>query len=154
MVNKQLTPAAKLKRAEKSLGAKATDDPEGVLAVLQTARRLLADGGDLLKDGWQETQARKKPTKYSLMGALRHAVDLAHPADRHRAVTAAQHALQVAMEKDKTAVCGMAHLPTPVLTRWESHPQTTLEDALRIYDAAILAQGRVNQTQRKQRGRK
>ena len=53
MVNKQLTPAAKLKRAEKALGAKATDDPDGVLAVLQTARRLLADVGDLLKDGWQ-----------------------------------------------------------------------------------------------------
>lgn len=154
MVNKQLTPAAKLKRAEKALGAKATDDPEGVLAVLQTARRLLADGGELFKDGWQEAQARKKPTKYGVMGALRAAVDLAHPVDRHRAVTAAQHALQQAMEKDKTAVCGMAHLDKPVITRWESHPQTTLEDALRIYDAAILAQGRVNQTQRKQRGRK
>lgn len=125
-----------------------------MLAVLQTARRLLADGGDLLKDGWQEQQARKKPTKYSVMGALRHAVDLAHPVDRHRAVTAAQRALQAAMERDESGVNGIAHLPTPIITRWETHPKTTLADALRVYDAAILAQGRVNQTQRKQKGRK
>jgi len=58
------------------------------------------------------------------------------------------------MERDKTAEFGMAHLPTPVITRWESHPKTTLDDALRIYDAAILAQGRVNKTQSKQKGRK
>lgn len=125
-----------------------------MLAVLQTARRLLADGGELFKDGWQEMQSRKKPTKYSVMGALRHAVDLAHPVDRSRAITAAQHAIQIAMERDKTAVCGIAHLDKPIITRWESHPQTTLDDALRIYDAAILAQGRVNQTHRKQKGRK
>ena len=154
MVNKQLTPAAKLKRAGKSLGAKATDDPDGVLAVLQTARRLLADGGDLFKDGWQEKQSRGKPTKYGVMGALREATNFAHPRDRDRALWAAQHALQVAMERDKTAENGMAHLPAPVITRWESHPDTTLVDALRVFDAAILAQGRVNQTQSKQKGRK
>jgi hypothetical protein len=124
------------------------------MAVLQTARRLLADGGELFKEGWQEKRSRGKPTVYSPMGALREAVNLAHPRDRHRATSAAQHAIQVAMERDTSGVNGMAHLPTPVISRWETHPATTLGDALRVYDAAILSQGRVNQTQRKSKGRK
>lgn len=154
MVNKQLTKQAKVKKAERQLGARATDDPDGVLHVLLTARRLLAEGGDLVKDAWQEEQPRKKPTKYSFMGALRRAVDLAHPRDRSRAIWAAQHALQAALEADKTAANGMAHLPNPVITRWESHPDTTFADAIRVYDAAIKRQGTVNQTASKTKGRK
>src|ERR1051325_9533447 len=118
MPNKQQGQAAKLAKLQREQGARVTDDPEGVLAVLQTARRLLAEGGELLHDGWQEQQSRGKPTKYGFMGALRHAVDLAHPVDRSRAVTAAQHALQVQLERYKTAERGMAHLPKPVITRW------------------------------------
>lgn len=125
-----------------------------MLAVLQTARRLLAEGGELFKDGWQEQQSRGKPTKYGFLGALRAAIDLAHPRDRHRAVIASERALQAAMEADKTAHLGMAHLPTPVITRWESHPDTTLDDALRVYDDAILRQGKVNIATRKTKGRK
>lgn len=154
MANTQTTSTAKVKRLERQLGAKVTDDPDGVLAVLQTARRLLADGGELFKDGWQEKRGVKKPTVYSLLGALRAAVDLAHPRDRSRAVNYAQHALQGALEKDVTAPLGMAHLPVPVITHWESNPKTTLADALRIYDAAILNQGKVNQAVRKTKGRK
>ncbi len=154
MVNKQLTAAAKQKRVERKAGAKTTDDPDGVLAVLQTARRLLADGGELLKNGWEEKQAYKKPTKYGFMGALRKGVDLAHPRDRSHAIWAAQAAVQSALEKDKSAPNGIAHLPVPIITRWESHPDTTLEDALRVFDVAIKAQGTVNIAQSKAKGRK
>ena len=152
-MNTQLTPRAKLKRAERTLGAKATDDPDGVLAVLQTARRLLAEGGELVKDAWQEKQSRGKPNRYSVAGALRAGVDLAHPRDRGRALHAASSAVYGALSRDHTRDLGMAHLPQPVLTRWESHPKTTLADALRVMDAAILAQGKVNRIQSKQEGR-
>lgn len=154
MVNSQTTSAAKLKRVERKAGAKATGDPDGVLAVLQTARRLLADGGELCKDTWQERRGTKKSTIYSALGALRAGVDLAHPLDRSRAAWAAQAALQSALNKDKSAPNGIAHLPVPVITRWESHPDTTLVDVLRVYDAAIKAQGTVNIAQSKAKGRK
>jgi hypothetical protein len=153
MVNKQQGQAPTVAKAQRTLGAKVTDDPGDVLAVLQTARRLLDEGGELFKDGWQEKRS-KKPTRYSAMGALRAAIDLAHPKDRSRAIWAAQYALQSAMEKDPSGVNGIAHLPKPVITRWESHPRTTLEDAIRVYDAAIRNQGKVNQTVSKAKGRK
>ena len=148
-MNPQRTKQAKAKRLERQLGARMTDDPDGVMAVLQTARRLLSDGGELFKDGWEEQRPRKKPTVYSFMGALRRAVDLAHPKDRSRALWAAQHALQGAVEKDPTKDNGIAHVDKPVITRWESHPKTTLNDALRVYDAAIKSQGTVNLAQKK-----
>lgn len=153
-MNRQQGQQAKIKRSQRTLGAKVTDDPDGVLAVLQTARRLLADGGELFKDGWHEKQRSKKPTRYSAMGALRSAADLTHPKDRSQAIWTAQYALQSAMAKDRSGVNGIAHLPEPIITRWESHPATTLEDALRVYDTAILNQGKVNLTASKARGRK
>lgn len=152
-MNKQQGQAHKVARAQRTLGAKVTDDPEGVLAVLQTARRLLAEGTELCKDAWQEKRS-KKPTRYSAMGALRAAIDLSHPKDRSHAIWAAQYALQSAMEKDTSGVNGIAHLPEPVITRWESHPDTTIEDVLRVYDTAILNQGKVNLTASKAKGRK
>lgn len=154
MPNKQLSKQAKVKRVERQQGARATDDPDGVLHVLLTARRLLAEGGDLLKDGWQEQQSRNKPNKYGFMGALRAAVHLAHPRDASRAIWNAQFALQSALNVDETAANGMAHMDDPVITRWESHPDTTLADALRVYDRAIKAQGTVNTTVSKSKGRK
>ena len=152
--NKQQGPQAKAKRLQRELGAKATDDPAGVLAVLQTARRLLAEGGVLVKDAWQEQPTGKKPIRYSVMGALRRAADLAHPKDRDRALWAAQYAIQGALEKDRTAEYGLAHLDTPIITRWESHDKVTLDDALRVYDQAIKNQGRVNIAKSKAKGRK
>lgn len=125
-----------------------------MLAVLQTARRLLAEGNELLRDGWQAKQSRGKPTHYSVMGAMRAAVDLAHPRDRTRALTAAQRAIQAAVDADRTRENGMAHLTVPVITRWESNPNTTLDDALRVYDAAIKNQGTVNTAVSKAKGRK
>lgn len=153
MVNKQQGQAHKVAKAQRTLGAKATDSPDDVLAVLQTARRLLAEGGELVKDGWQEKRS-KKSTRYSAMGALRAAVDLAHPKDRSHAIWSAQYALQSAMEKDPSGVNGIAHLPKPVITRWESHPDTTIEDVIRVYDTAIRNQGKVNVIVSKTKGRK
>jgi hypothetical protein len=153
MANPQQTEKAKIVRLERRLGARVTDDPDGVLAVLQTARRLLAEGGSLHKgDGWWEKSS--KATRYTIIGALRHGVDLAHPRDRARAFNAAQHAVQGALNADKTAELGMAHLPQPVITRWETNPASTLEDALRIMDAAIKNQGKVNLAVNKAKGRK
>lgn len=88
------------------------------------------------------------------MGAMRAAVDLAHPRDRTRALTAAQRAIQAAVDADRTRENGMAHLTVPVITRWESNPNTTLDDALRVYDAAIKNQGTVNTAVSKAKGRK
>lgn len=153
-MNKQVTHQAKVRKLERELGARVTGDPDGVLAVLQIARRLLAEGVDLVKDAWCEKQSRNKPTKYSVLGALRAAVDLAHPRDRHRALGAAQHALQGALNVDKSAPNGKAHLNFPVITRWESHPDTTMDDALRVVDLAIKNQGRVNIAASKAKGRK
>jgi hypothetical protein len=152
--NKQQGPQAKLKRLQRELGAKATDDPDGVLAVLQTARRLLAEGGELFKDGWQEKRSRGKSTVYSVSGALRASVDLAHPRDRARAIHDSSSAIYGSLRGDDTRDLGMAHLPQPVLTRWESHPKTTLADALRVFDRAIKNQGTVNVAVSKAKGRK
>jgi hypothetical protein len=124
-----------------------------VLAVLQTARRLLVEGGELVKDSWQEKRS-KKPTRYSPMGALRAAGDLAHPRDCARAVSAAQRALQSALNEDVSAPNGKAHLEYPVITRWESHPDTTLDDAKRVFDSAIKRQGQINIATSKVKGRK
>lgn len=124
------------------------------MAVLQTARRLLAEGGDLLKDGWQAPQSRSKHTKYSMTGALRAGCDLAHPADRDKSLYFAQHALVGALTRDEKSALGIGHLPDPYLTRFEHHPDTTIEDALRVYDAAIKNQGAVNVSKLKGKGRK
>jgi hypothetical protein len=154
MVNKQLTTAAKVKRQEKALGAKATDNPDDVLHVLQTARRLLADGGRLLKDGWQEKQSRQKPDVFSIDGALRRGLDLAHPVNRDSTAWAAQYALNAVIEADETFKPRADFQGHPVLVKFNNHPDTTLADAITVYDRAIKAQGRIKVVVSKSKGRK
>lgn len=76
MTNSQLTKPAKLRRLSRKLGAKKTDDKDGVLATLQIARRLIQDEG------------------YAASEALNLAADkYAAPIDKSRAFWAAHYAL-------------------------------------------------------------
>lgn len=154
MVNKQLTAAAKVKRQERRLGARATAKPDDVRAVLQTARRLLVDGGRLLKDGWEEAQSRNKPTVYSMDGALRRAVDLAHPQNRDLTWWAARYALDHQLAGHKTFRERAEFDDGMVLVKFNNHPDTTLADATAVYDGAIKAQGSIEVFVSKAKGRK
>ncbi|AQT25733.1 hypothetical protein EniyanLRS_58 [Mycobacterium phage EniyanLRS] len=145
MPNKQLTTRAKLKRKERELGVKATDNPDDVRAVLQTARRLLADGDELLKDGWQEVRSRGKPTIYSVDGAVRKALDLAHPHNRDKTWWAVKYALENAIHEHFPDRSGILH--------FNGHPDTTLAEAITVFDSAIKAMGRIQVAVSKAKGR-
>jgi hypothetical protein len=124
--------------------------------VLRTARRLLDEGGGLVKSAYLETysKGKSKLTRYSMQGALMRAVDLVHPADRSRALQDAHHAISGSLRLDERSELGIAQSPYPYVSRFESHPDTVLEDALRVLDRAIKNQGTVNEAVRKQKGRK
>lgn len=136
------------------MGARATENPDDVLAVLQTARRLLADGGVLLKDGWQADQKGKRPPQFSMDGALRKGLDLAHPVHRDSAVWAAQHALVEVISRSQTFNDRSLYNGAVVLINFNNHPDTTLADAITVYDSAIRAQGSIKVAVSKAKGRK
>jgi hypothetical protein len=155
MTNPQLTQRAKLEKLARELGVQVTVDPEETLNVLQTARRLLADGGELFKKGWQET--RGKRTYYSVDGALREALNVAHPKNRDRADIAGRHAIIGAIhskpewfERGRFAATSNA----VVVPKWSNHKDTTFEDALELYDIAIKNQGKITIAISKSKGRK
>ena len=114
----------------------------------------MADGGKLLREGWQEVQSRNKPTVYSIDGALRRAADLAHPTNRDSALWAAQHALDSAIATNDTFRERAEFRSAVVIPKFNDHPDTTIEDALAVYDEAIKAQGRIKVVVSKAKGRK
>lgn len=118
-----------------------------MLAVLQTARRILAEGGELLKTGWSEKRSKK--TLFSMDGALREALNLAHPLNRDESWWAARHAILEAIGHNPALQArGRGMLV------FNNHPDTTLADAITVYDDAIKAQGRMKVAVSKAKGRK
>lgn len=144
MVNEQLTKAAKLKRVERKSGATSSGDSDGVLAVLQTARRLLADSPDLLKG--QSMEVRSKKTAFDMSDALGRAVDLAHPKDRSRAIHRAHGVIlnTIVAKPDWEQRARLIQTHGHMVNRFNDDPSTTKDDALAVLDDAIRAQGRVN----------
>lgn len=98
------------------LGVKPTDDPDGVLALIQIARRLLAEEGSTF-----------------VYSALNDAAEMAYPKDAGRAWWAAHHALISAMPDGYKTLGDYVHGGSA------SH-----EDVLALFDAAIKNQGTMN----------
>lgn len=106
----------KISKLERKFGAKKTDDPDGVMAVLQIAKRLLSERGN--KD---------------IYIALDEALDMAVPKDRARTWWGAHRAIVHA-------------LPDGFLTigDYTILSGTTSDDVVRLLERAVLAQGSVN----------
>ena len=107
----------KFSRLERKFGAKKTDDPEGVMAVLLVGKRLIGERNDK-----------------SVYVALDEALDLSAPKDRARAWWAAHRALRHALPAGFTTIGEYAMVDS-----------TTTEDCVELFTRAILAQGSVNQ---------
>lgn len=105
-----------LQKLRRELGAKPTDDPEGVLAVLQVARRLLAEDG----------------TRF-VYSALNDAIPMAYPKDAGIAWWAAHHALCCALPDGHKTLGGYVH-----------DGNASHEEVLALFDTAIKNQGTMN----------
>lgn len=104
----------RVKKLKKQLGVKKTDDPDGVMAVLQTARRIIADEGDM-----------------AVYAVLDEAVDMAAPKDDAIAWWAAHYAI-------------LSQVPSQFRTVGDYAVRSSQEDLVALFDAAILAQGTMN----------
>jgi len=95
-----------------------------------------------------------KPDKFSMDGALRKGLDLAHPVNRDETAWAAQHALVEVIKRSQTFnERGLANGVVSLMT-FSNHPDTTLADAITVYDDAIRNQGRAKVAVTKAKGRK
>lgn len=104
----------RVKKLKKQLGVKKTNDPDGVMAVLQIARRLIADEGDM-----------------AVYAVLDEAVQMAAPKDDAIAWWAAHYAI-------------LSQVPYQFKTIGEYSAQAGHGNLVALFDAAILAQGKMN----------
>ena len=115
----------RIQKLKKQLGVKTTDDPDGVMAVLQIARRLISDEGDT-----------------AIYAVLDDAIRMAAPRDHAKAWWTAHYALQ-------------SQLPTGFQTLGEFSTQVSTESLVNLFDAAIRNQGTINlAVKRNTKGRK
>lgn len=113
----------KIRVLERRIRAKKTDDPEGTLATLQSAKRLLAEGAGI-----------------GVYTALDAALEMSVPKDRSRTWWSAHHALNAA-------------LPNQVeQTMSEFLAAAQPEEIEALFDRAIKAQGELNLAVLKVRG--
>lgn len=111
----------RIQKLQKELGVKATDDPDGVIAVLMVARRLLQEDGN----------------NY-VYSALNDALPMAVPKDQGIAWWAAHHALASALPDGHKTLGGYVH-----------DGKASHDDVLALFDRAIANQATMNAVVRK-----